>query len=119
MTEERAVKIDNRLSDLFQTRRQEAEAGTLVPEVSESIAVDYATSWLDQFKAAAVEDSVEAQHESISVVTTFRVKKSECRPFWAPSDTKQTNAIWKKSKLVLAKDCLKQRKAALRKTAKR
>lgn len=118
-TGSRAVQIDNRLSDLFQTRRRDAENGTEQREPDFPVASPETWSWLDQFKAVTEQQEEDAKLEEINARSTFKVRKEECRPFWAPEDSKKTEAIWKMSKPVLAKDCMKQRKASLRKTGKR
>ena len=116
--EPREVQIDNRLSDLFQSRRnrteEEQDETAVSPEPD-----NQGFSWLEQFKVANDQEVAQAEKDAISARATFKVKKSECNPFWAPADSKRTNSIWKKSKPILAKDCMKQRKAALRKTVKR
>lgn len=114
----RAVQIDTRLSDLFQTRRRDAENGTEQREPDFPVVSPETWSWLDQFKAVTEQQEEDAKLEEIEARSTFKVRKEECRPFWAPEDSKKTEAIWKMSKQVLAKDCMKQRKASLRKTGK-
>lgn len=115
----RGVQIDNRLSDLFQTRRRDAENGIEQRDRDIPAASPDTSSWLDQFKAVTEQLEEDAKLEEVNSRSTFKVRKEECRPFWAPEDFKKTEAMWKKSKPVLAKDCMKQRKASLRKTGKR
>ena len=111
-----AVQIDTRLSDLFFARRR----GDVVeePEAEQTISNDNSQSldWLTQFQPAEAPDA-DMGDTSISVLSTFHVKRSSVRPFWAPEDSKAVRSTWKKSKSILAKDCQKQRKAALRKTS--
>ena len=119
----KSVAIDSRLTELFHNRRQ----GESSEEQQESHDAHHITttgsdmSWLSQFQAASQPSTVPTSDETASTVLTssFVVNRTDTRPFWSNPDDKTFISLWKKSKVLLAKDCQKQRKAALRKTIRR
>lgn len=114
-----AVQIDNRLSELFLSRKrgQESESAQVNDPVDSSDAAENA--WLLNFGTSS--DAVNYDLDESESMTTFKfqVNKSEVRPFWRPKNSKAMKQIWLKAKASLSKDCQKQRKAALRKTVVR
>ena len=117
------VEIDSRLSDLFQSRKREAQEGTNVnvEEECKGSLDQQGLSWLSNFKTVIPGDMKEHESSSarLDVISTYRVPRGEVRPFWASDDKKSMVESWKKSRIVLARDCHKQRKAAVRKTIRR
>lgn len=119
------VEIDERLTDLFFSRKQNGGKDVVLEEEEETV-VNAGFSeipWLQQFAVTAPGSSTPnglLTHEtSFDITTSFVVRKSEVRPFWASDDLKSIAHVWKKSKRLLAQDCQKQRKAALRKSIRR
>ena len=127
MSAKSKVEIDERLTNLFHSRRNKVEnndvSSSSASEQDEehSTPVPQELSWLSQF-AAALPGSEVQPVEPVSmfeVTSTFVVRRSECRPFWSSGDLKSAASLWKKSKRLLTQDCQKQRKAALRKSIRR
>jgi hypothetical protein len=118
----RSVQIDHRLSDLFHNRRKGTEGKDfedLPFSTGMSDEPSLGDSWLEQLKLINSKESKAAEIQSMNARATFKVSKSECRPFWAPADSKRVNILWKTTKVSLSKDCVKQRKAAIRRTVLR
>lgn len=115
----RPVEIDDRLTNLFTSRRNGGDhEGVEDAEVTESTSADM--SWLNEFRAqtsSAVGSAIASVDPEESNV--FRIDMSEVRPFWSLEERGSMISLWKKSKTWLAKDCQKQRKAALRKTSRK
>ena len=117
MKKHEAVQIDTRLSDLFFARRRGEVTDESPEEPVASADLSTGVEWLTQFQSISDSNTKAVDSPNISVVSTFQVKRSNVRPFWAPEDIKLVRSSWKKSKSMLMKDCQKQRKAALRKTS--
>jgi hypothetical protein len=113
----RTVEIDERLTDLFISRKSGVEADSS-ETVEGPISVSADMSWLDNFKTqtSTPADSSLVREESDGSAI-LHLDLSKVRPFWALEDRKSMISLWKQSKLWLTKDCQKQRKAALRKTS--
>ena len=117
-----AVDIDNRLTDLFQSRRKKAAESTDYQTREPEVQIQAQDlSWLSQFQVAVtpIPSRSQESESSVNVISTYRVSRSDTRPFWAPSDVKATTQLWKRTRSLLTKDCQKQRKAAIRKTVRR
>jgi hypothetical protein len=118
-----AVEIDNRLTDLFQSRRE----ATSTKEVGVADSAEVPTqeggsggdSWLTQFKQSLGITDAAANTQTKHSSSTYWIEEYDVRPFWVSEDVKVISALWKRNKTALAKDCQKQRKAALRKTIRR
>ena len=121
-----SVEIDNRLTDLFNSRKAGAtateaeEPDFVAEEVRNEAPVTEVLSWFSQFQTAVgapVEKRLQGAPETSSsdIVAYFTVDRSTVKPFWATENTKKTIATWMNAKSALAKDCQKQRKAAIRK----
>ena len=123
-----SVEIDNRLTDLFHKRTSAPESDEDMNEesFSSNVHVNQAVadmSWFSQFQVVAGTNTTVAAPEpeyddAASIATSFTIDRSAVKPFWATEDTKKTISIWMGAKSALAKDCQKQRKAAIRKTAR-
>ena len=113
----KVVEIDDRLTNLFTTRKNEGvAANSEQSEPTEPAPMD--VSWLKEFQTqTSMVNSNNLDEADYSENTMVSVDLSEVRPFWALEDRKSMISLWKQSKLWLAKDCQKQRKAALRKTS--
>lgn len=115
MKKARVVEIDDRLTNLFISRKIEGVKDSRdETEIPESSSTD--PSWLKEFQTqtstSSQIDFVPSEGSSL-----IQVNLSEVRPFWSLEDRKSMISLWKQSKVWLAKDCQKQRKAALRKTS--
>ena len=112
----RVVEIDDRLTNLFYARRNGEEVDEEIVDVSEQQTVD--NSWLLEFQSQTSTRPQEAAVPATEPVSSIvSVNLAEVRPFWALDDRKNMTSLWRRSKIWLAKDCQKQRKAALRKTS--
>jgi hypothetical protein len=114
-----AVQIDNRLSELFVSRRSNAAASESQDMEVEDPSSSYETSWLQHFEISADKEDFSQHDVNNGASGLVTIVKSQLRPFWRPKDAKLIKGLWMKSKSALSKDSQKQRKAALRKTSVR
>ena len=115
-TGQKSVEIDNRLTDLFVSRRNQQVDTSEDQHIGAAIIQDDA--WLQQFQAPGI--SIEHRDESekdLGESAVVTVDARNIKPFWEPEDSKLMLSLWRKSKVWLSKDCQKQRKAALRKSS--
>ena len=113
----KSVDVDCRLADIFSSRRsstQESRDGS-ESEVFAPTSASSDLNWLNQFIASTPPEST-TEKEDHSNPAFIEVIKSEVRSFWSSPDDKMFISMWKKSRAALAKDCQKQRKAAIRKS---
>lgn len=117
------VELDERLTDLFHSRRKRAESPVKHAIITDALTnVPQDMAWLNQFTAAlpgAIPDEPEIGKSYFEVESKFRVPRRDVRPFCIGADIKPVISLWKKSRKLLARDCQKQRKAALRKSIRR
>jgi hypothetical protein len=113
----RVVEIDDRLTDLFYSRRNKpVEEGDESEHTSVQPFGD--NSWLLEFQSqTSMAPQATPGHATQETNSIISLNLSEVRPFWALEDRKSMISLWRRSKAWLAKDCQKQRKAALRKTS--
>ena len=116
----KSVDVDVRLADIFNSHRNSQEESVAVEGTEAPNATTGSSDfdWLNQFISDAPTDSNSYISES-NTNAVFEVQKNEVRAFHNSSGDSLYISLWKKSRGALAKDCQKQRKAALRKAIRR
>ena len=116
----KSVEVDVRLADIFSSHRKYGSESIAVQERDVDIPTSGSSDfdWLNQFISdiPAVSNDTDVAHTGNR---NSEILKSEVRAFWKSPGDKLYISLWKKSRGVLAKDCQKQRKAAMRKASRR
>jgi hypothetical protein len=114
--DDRVVEIDDRLTDLFVARRSQVSGKADADQTDDVLPNDL--SWLKEFQnQTSTTDSSNPIGDLAALKSTIKLDLSTVRPFWALEERAAMISLWKRSKLWLAKDCQKQKKAAIRKTS--